>query len=295
MKKKNKNQSRKSITAVGAVVAAGLTPGIVTGTPLPLPEPLSSDINLTAADVVSINGEMYDFEDLFAMNQGDPVSVDQTLVVVYGSPKAIKKMEEKKKKEEEKKKKEEEKKKKEEEKKKKEEKKKDKDKKKKNDKGQEMREWQIADSAAREEKRQIQEMDELKAAREKARRDSIERVMQREYKLVYGPPRPSYESSDPEQVRLEIAEYSKDKAIAYVESIIIAYLDNISDMGVRFRGEERKVFYSKTELDSDDKTRLIEEVERSFGVQLTEEMMEQLNTPNRLAQFIVEVIKPANK
>lgn len=281
MKKKNKNQSRKSITAVGAVVAAGLTPGIVTGTPLPLPEPLSSDINLTAADVVSINGEMYDFEDLFAMNQGDPVSVDQTVVVVYGSPKAMKKMEEKKKKEEEKKKKEE--------------KKKDKDKKKKKDKGQEMREWQIADSAAREEKRQIQEMDELKAAREKARRDSIERVMQREYKLVYGPPRPSYESSDPEQVRLEIAEYSKDKAIAYVESIIIAYLDNISDMGVRFRGEERKVFYSKTELDSDDKTRLIEEVERSFGVQLTEEMMEQLNTPNRLAQFIVEVIKPANK
>lgn len=281
MKKKNKNQSRKSITAVGAVVAAGLTPGIVTGTPLPLPEPLSSDINLTAADVVSINGEMYDFEDLFAMNQGDPVSVDQTVVVVYGSPKAMKKMEEKKKKEEEKKKKEE--------------KKKDKDKKKKNDKDQEMREWQIADSAAREEKRQIQEMDELKAAREKARRDSIERVMQREYKLVYGPPRPSYESSDPEQVRLEIAEYSKDKAIAYVESIIIAYLDNISDMGVRFRGEERKVFYSKTELDSDDKTRLIEEVERSFGVQLTEEMMEQLNTPNRLAQFIVEVIKPANK
>ena len=281
MKKKNKNQSRKSITAVGAVVAAGLTPGIVTGTPLPLPEPLSSNINLTAADVVSINGEMYDFEDLFAMNQGDPVSVDQTLVVVYGSPKAMKKMEEKKKKEEEKKKKEE--------------KKKDKDKKKKKDKGQEMREWQIADSAAREEKRQIQEMDELKAAREKARRDSIERVMQREYKLVYGPPRPSYESSDPEQVRLEIAEYSKDKAIAYVESIIIAYLDNISDMGVRFRGEERKVFYSKTELDSDDKTRLIEEVEHSFGVQLTEEMMEQLNTPNRLAQFIVEVIKPANK
>ena len=279
MKKKNKNQSRKSITAVGAVVAAGLTPGIVTGTPLP--EPLSSDINLTAADAVSINGEMYDFEDLFAMNQGDPVSVDQTVVVVYGSPKAIKKREEKKKKEEEKKKKEE--------------KKKDKDKKKKNDKDQEMREWQIADSAAREEKRQIQEMDELKAAREKARRDSIERVMQREYKLVYGPPRPSYESSDPEQVRLEIAEYSKDKAIAYVESIIIAYLDNISDMGVRFRGEERKVFYSKTELDSDDKTRLIEEVERSFGVQLTEEMMEQLNTPNRLAQFIVEVIKPANK
>ena len=274
MKKKNKNQSRKSITAVGAVVAAGLTPGIVTGTPLPLPEPLSSDINLTAADVVSINGEMYDFEDLFAMNQGDPVSVDQTLVVVYGSPKAIKKMEEKKKKEE---------------------KKKDKDKKKEKDKGQEMRELQIADSAAREEKRQIQEMDELKAAREKARRDSIERVMQREYKLVYGPPRPSYESSDPEQVRLEIAEYSKDKAIAYVESIIIAYLDNISDMGVRFRGEERKVFYSKTELDSDDKTRLIEEVEHSFGVQLTEEMMEQLNTPNRLAQFIVEVIKPANK
>lgn len=278
MKKKKKDQARKSITAVGAVVAAGLTPGIVTGTPLP--EPLSSDINLTAADVVSINGEMYDFEDLFAMNQADPVPVDQ-IVVVYGSPKAMKKM----KKEEEKKKKEEEKRKKEEEKK----------KKKKKDKDQEIREWQMADSAAREEERRIQEMNELKAAREKARRDSIERVMQREYKLVYGPPRPSYKSLDPEQVRLEIAEYSKDEAIAYVESTIIAYLDNISDMGVRFRGEDRKVYYSKTELDSEDKTSLIEEAERSFGVQLTEEMMEHLNTPNRLAQFIVEVIKPTKK
>ena len=263
---------------MGAVVAAGLTPGIVTGTPLP--EPLSSDINLTAADVVSINGEMYDFEDLFAMNQADSVPVDQ-IVVVYGSPKAMKKM----KKEEEKKKKEEEKRKKEEEKR----------KKKKKDKDQEIREWQMADSAAREEERRIQEMNELKAAREKARRDSIERAMQQNYKLVYGPPPPRYNSLDPEQVRLQLAEYSKDEAIAFVENQIMAYLDYISDMDRRFGNGDRPRINSKTELDSEDKTRLIEEAERSFGVQVTEEMMEHLNTPNRLALFIVEVIRPADK
>ncbi len=273
--KKKKNQSRKSITAVGAVFAAGLTPGIATGSPAP--EPLNTDIELTAADAVSIDGEKYDFEDLFAMNQADPVPVDQ-VVVVYGPPRAMKNLNKDKDKDKNKDK-----------------KKKDKDKKKKKDKDQEMREWQLADSAAMAEQRRIQEMNELKEAREKARRDSIERAMQQNYKLVYGPPPPRYNSLDPEQVRLELAEYSKDEAIAFVENQIMAYLDYISDMDRRFSNGDGPRINSKTELDSDDKKRLIEEVERSFGVQVTEEMMEHLNTPNRLALFIVEVIRPADK
>ena len=92
---KKKNKAKKSITAVGAVVAAGLTPGMVTGAPVP--ESLNTDMNLTAADAVSIDGNLYEFEDLFAMNQGTPYPVDQ-IVVVYGSPKAMKAMKEKNKK-----------------------------------------------------------------------------------------------------------------------------------------------------------------------------------------------------
>ena len=67
MKKKNKNKARKSITAVGAVVAAGLTPGIATGTPATLPP--SADVEITAADVISINGEVIDFDEMLAMQQ----------------------------------------------------------------------------------------------------------------------------------------------------------------------------------------------------------------------------------
>lgn len=77
--KKIKSQARKSITAVGAAVAAGITPGIVTGTPPP--QSPSTDIEFTAADAVSINGDVFDFDELFAMN---PVDQEQTTVVVYG-------------------------------------------------------------------------------------------------------------------------------------------------------------------------------------------------------------------
>ena len=113
MKKKNKDKTRKSITAVGAVVAAGLTPGIAAGTPAT--QPPSDEVKLTAADVVSINGDVYDFDDLFAMNQVVNRSIDQT-IVVYSPPPAQK----------------------------------DKDKKKKKDKDQQIREQEIADSINQE-------------------------------------------------------------------------------------------------------------------------------------------------
>ena len=91
MKKKRKIKGRKSLTAVGAVVAAGLTPGIATGTPAPQ-EPIP-DVEFTAADVVSINGEVFDFDELFAMREinRDP----QDIRVVYGPPASIRQQEEK--------------------------------------------------------------------------------------------------------------------------------------------------------------------------------------------------------
>lgn len=82
---KKKNKGRKSITAVGTVLAAGLTPGIASVTPATLPP--SADVELTAADAVSINGEVLDFNELFAMNQinRDPRDVPK----VYGPPPSI--------------------------------------------------------------------------------------------------------------------------------------------------------------------------------------------------------------
>ena len=79
---KKKNKGRKSLTAVGAVVAAGLTPGIVTGTPASLPP--NPDVEITAADAISINGETFDFDELFAMHQvyRDPRETPK----VYGPP-----------------------------------------------------------------------------------------------------------------------------------------------------------------------------------------------------------------
>ncbi len=68
--KKDKNKGKKSFAAVGAVVAAGLTPGIVAATPqcAPVPEP---SIELTAAQVVAIDDNTYSFDELYAMQQRD--------------------------------------------------------------------------------------------------------------------------------------------------------------------------------------------------------------------------------
>ncbi len=68
--KKDKNKGKKSLAAVGAVVAVGLTPGIVGATPqcAPIPDP---NIELTAAQVVAIGGNTYSFDELYAMQQRD--------------------------------------------------------------------------------------------------------------------------------------------------------------------------------------------------------------------------------
>ena len=66
--KKEKNKGKKSLAAVGAVVAAGLTPGIIGATPQCAPNP---NIEITAAQVVAIGGNTYSFDELYAMQQRD--------------------------------------------------------------------------------------------------------------------------------------------------------------------------------------------------------------------------------
>ena len=65
---KKKNIGKKKLTAMGAVVAAGLTPGIVTASPNQ-----GSNAEITAADVVAIDGNTYSFDELLAMQRGDTV------------------------------------------------------------------------------------------------------------------------------------------------------------------------------------------------------------------------------
>lgn len=63
---KKKNKGKKTLAAVGAVVAAGLTPGIIAATPnaMPVQDP---NIGLTAAEVVAIAGNTYSFDELYAL------------------------------------------------------------------------------------------------------------------------------------------------------------------------------------------------------------------------------------
>ena len=63
--KKNRNKGKKSLTAVGAVVAAaGLAPGAIAAVPAHSPI-----LNVTAAEVVAIDGNTYSFDELYAMQQ----------------------------------------------------------------------------------------------------------------------------------------------------------------------------------------------------------------------------------
>ena len=72
MMKKN-NKGKRTLTAVGAVVAAGLTPGFIavsaTGATLQSP-----NAELTAAEVVAIDGQTYSFDELYAMQNPDSLA-----------------------------------------------------------------------------------------------------------------------------------------------------------------------------------------------------------------------------
>ena len=81
MKKKNKNKRKKTLTAVGALVAAGLTPGIIAATPVNEP-----NAGVTAAEVVAIAGQTYGFDELYAMQQRAVRKVEPQVATRYGVP-----------------------------------------------------------------------------------------------------------------------------------------------------------------------------------------------------------------
>ena len=75
MMKNQKNKGKKALSAVGAVVAAGLTPGIMAATPGCLPGQ-GSNAEITAADVVAIDGQAYSFDELYAQQHPNSAKID---------------------------------------------------------------------------------------------------------------------------------------------------------------------------------------------------------------------------
>ena len=80
---KKKNKGKKALTAMGAVVAAGLTPGIIAATPACIPG-LNPNAVITAAEVVAIDGNAYSFDELYAMQQGANRDADPQIATRYG-------------------------------------------------------------------------------------------------------------------------------------------------------------------------------------------------------------------
>ena len=212
---KKKNKGRKSITAVSAVVAAGLTPGIISGSPAS--QPPINDVELTAADAISIGGDIFDFDELFAMEQirRDPRDIPK----VYGPPPSIHKAQ---------------------------------------------------------------------------RQDSINQSIAE----VYGPPPPRYRFVGPEELRF-IAANDKQEAADVILEALMDYcrqrpLDPNVDPNVTghiILREDRDLVRDLM-MDSMQLELLQQEIADRFEVQLTEEMLKQLGTLRRVANFIAEVVTP---
>lgn len=79
--KDKKNKGRKTLAAVGAVVAAGLTPGFVAASAAGLPNQ-GSNAGITAADVVAIDGSTYSFDELYAMQREETVDTIEINIVL---------------------------------------------------------------------------------------------------------------------------------------------------------------------------------------------------------------------
>ena len=72
---KKRNKGKKAIAAVGAVVAAGLTPGFIAASAAGSSNQ-SPSVGTTAAEVVAIDGEAYSFDELYAKQHPDTVDID---------------------------------------------------------------------------------------------------------------------------------------------------------------------------------------------------------------------------
>lgn len=84
MMKDRKNKGKKSLAAVGAVVAAGLTPGFVAASAAGLPIQGSSAA-ITAADVVAIDGNTFSFDELYALQRGDTIELPDIILTANPS------------------------------------------------------------------------------------------------------------------------------------------------------------------------------------------------------------------
>ena len=78
---KKNNKGKKTLAAVGAVVAAGFTPGFVAASTAGLSNQ-GSNAGITAADVVAIDGTTYGFDELYAMQRGEPVDTIEMNIVL---------------------------------------------------------------------------------------------------------------------------------------------------------------------------------------------------------------------
>ena len=78
---KDKNKGKKTLAAVSAVVAAGLTPGIIAASAAASPIQ-GSNAGITAADVVVIDGTTYSFDELYAMQRGEPIDTIEMNIVL---------------------------------------------------------------------------------------------------------------------------------------------------------------------------------------------------------------------
>ena len=78
MNMKKRNKRKKALTAVGAVVAAGLTPGFIAASAAGSSFQGSS-AGTTAAEVVAIGGQAYSFDELYAMQQPDSAEMNLDL------------------------------------------------------------------------------------------------------------------------------------------------------------------------------------------------------------------------
>ena len=67
---KKKLHRKKALTAVGAVVAAGLTPGFIAASAGCMPIQ-GHNVEVSAADTVTIGGQAYSFDELYTMQQRD--------------------------------------------------------------------------------------------------------------------------------------------------------------------------------------------------------------------------------
>lgn len=234
MSKKRSNKGRKSLTAVSAVVAAGLSPGIASSTPAP--QPLNTEMELTAADAVAINGDVFDFDELFAMHQYS--DEPQIIKPVYGPPPP------------------------------------------------KVYGPPPPDDRTMEEQQ--------KAQREQALQDSIRLAMERQSQaLVYGPPPPRYKFIGPDELR-SLAAQNQESAVEMVMEALMDYcaeMPNPDAKGNNILSEEsnlvRELKMGHTQLEM-----LQQEIERRFGVQVTENMLEQLGTLRRIAKFVVTVVAP---